>query len=470
MTPGEDARLGPVFVCGLGRSGTTWITRSLAQSAELVDVSEAWMLSPLNDLVAHHEKLLSGWTSFAQWGRLGVDRAAFVRHVAGFYDGLLRDLAGGMRFIEKTPEWNAVHLRLLHEMFPDAYFVAIYRDGRNVLASLEERFAKKGRAFDFDKHCRAWARAMTVLADEQTRGEISNLHVVRYEDLVADFPSVFDAVRRFTRVSPFDVELRAPNSAFADCRSRCRVGSCETSARLFEYCFVQLLYANVAAVCFDDSFGNRHAKSGAFGFCGKEGLEDPLSRLLGNTRTVVPHGDLQRRLAVDFGLHTADNDHAVMIAGCHGVLEDVTKNPPELKWIDLTAMIPVLSFFAELNAVFLSRGLQLCPCIAPHLRKIAHLWFKMNGGSVAAHLLVQTVQVVLCLLRTLDQVLGFRQMLDLHGQHFQARLAALQGISAFVGQSGDHLADGCQAGRLHELLFHALALSQFLACVSVEVF
>ena len=52
--------------------------------------------------------------------------------------------------------------------------------------------------------------------------------------------------------------------------------------------------------------------------------------------------------------------------------------------------------------------------------------------------------MVLGLLKPGDQVERLGPVLDLQGEHLQARLAALQRVAALVGQPGDHLADGRQ--------------------------
>ena len=56
--------------------------------------------------------------------------------------------------------------------------------------------------------------------------------------------------------------------------------------------------------------------------------------------------------------------------------------------------------------------------------------------------------MVLRLLKPADQVERLGAIADGQGEHFEARLAALQGVAAFVRQPGDHLADGGQPFRL----------------------
>lgn len=204
----------PVFVCGLARSGTTWLGKALGQSPELTYLEEAWLLERLGELVDWFSMLHAEWRGFTPWYERGVDRAAFVELLAGFYRDLLLLASGGERFVEKTPDWNLLHLRLLHELFPDAYYLLVYRDGRNYVASLEAMKRDQGEPFDFAASCRRWALGMEELAQAQASGTIRRLKVIRYEQLLEDFTSSFRDVCRFADVSPFEPVPHIPNTAF----------------------------------------------------------------------------------------------------------------------------------------------------------------------------------------------------------------------------------------------------------------
>ncbi len=205
---------GPVFVCGLGRSGTTWIAKSLGESPALDYIGEAWLVEKLEELASWFEVLHDEWTGFTPWSRRGVDRRAFAAWLARSYGGLLELAADGRRIVEKTPDWNALHLPFLHELFPDAYFVLVCRDGRNCVASLEAFKAARSEPFDFAESCRRWAAAMDVFSDVAGSGAVKRLFLVRYEDLLRDFDAVFERLCAFTEIAPFRPAPRSPNSAF----------------------------------------------------------------------------------------------------------------------------------------------------------------------------------------------------------------------------------------------------------------
>ncbi len=206
----------PVFVCGMGRSGTTWLCRTLGQSPGLVYVGEAWLIARLEELADWQRKVSEEWGDFTLWRRASVDRTRFIGKLARFYEDVLSDAAGGRRFIEKTTSWNALHLRFLSELFPRGHFVLIHRDGRNQVASLEAKSRRAGKDFDFEHACRRWARAMDVFDAVVAEGAVARSHVVRYETLLDAFDEEFASLCRFVDVEPFRPEPPPANTAFPE--------------------------------------------------------------------------------------------------------------------------------------------------------------------------------------------------------------------------------------------------------------
>ena len=206
----------PVFVCGMGRSGTTWVGRTLGQSPELVYIGEAWLIGKLEELGDWFRKIAEDWGTHTVWHRSGMDRGVFLQHVARFYLGLLDGAAGGQRFVEKTTSWNALHLRFLAELFPQAYYVLVYRDGRNQVASLEAKNLESNKSFDFEASCSRWSRAMGVFEEVSTSAGTLRCRLVRYENLLTDFDREFADLCRFVEIAPFVPEQPTPNSSFKD--------------------------------------------------------------------------------------------------------------------------------------------------------------------------------------------------------------------------------------------------------------
>jgi LPS sulfotransferase NodH len=203
----------PVFVCGMARSGTTWLANSLGESHELAYVQEAWLVEKLAELADWFTMVHAEWGGWTPWEASGIDRPAFVASLGRWYRELLERAAGGGRVIEKTPDWNVRFLPFLRELFPDGRFVCLHRDGRNVVASVEARRTANQRPFDFERECERWAEGMDVFA-EARGGE--GVVFVRYEDLVADFDPVFAGVCEAVGIEPFVPPTYTANTAFRD--------------------------------------------------------------------------------------------------------------------------------------------------------------------------------------------------------------------------------------------------------------
>ena len=110
-----------VFVLGCPRSGTTFLARAIGSLAGFVDLGE---VAPLKAAIPE----LAG---------LGHEvAAARIRRILGYVGRL--GLAGGLRGVEQTPETSFV-VPAVRTAFPDATFVHIIRDGRDVACSLLER-------------------------------------------------------------------------------------------------------------------------------------------------------------------------------------------------------------------------------------------------------------------------------------------------------------------------------------------
>lgn len=175
----------PIFICGTGRSGTTIFQQCLIDHPAIwgLRYESRFLVSPggLFDLLdaenqpsaleRFRTKLLGEWyrrvfrrgTEHAYEAGLFVDvnreylegiverfeneyrkagdrsqRLAVSRHLvdAVFAPGI--EASGAHRFVEKTPA-NLAHLGHLYELYPDARFVQVIRDGRDVVASILER-------------------------------------------------------------------------------------------------------------------------------------------------------------------------------------------------------------------------------------------------------------------------------------------------------------------------------------------
>lgn len=127
----------PIFIIGSGRSGTTALADVLGRHPRLANVGEArhiWRLLPAADLWNYDRsgrgklELTADDASLRERARL---RRAYAAETATL---------GGRRFVEKLPE-DAFRAGLLDALFPDACFVHLLRDGREVADSIRRRYA-----------------------------------------------------------------------------------------------------------------------------------------------------------------------------------------------------------------------------------------------------------------------------------------------------------------------------------------
>lgn len=87
---------------------------------------------------------------------------------------------GKPRWGDKTPAY-ALCMKKIHRKIPEARFIHLIRDGRDV------RLSQLGRGSDHptpEQHARRWRRRVQDARDQST--ELSHYIEVRYEDLVAD--------------------------------------------------------------------------------------------------------------------------------------------------------------------------------------------------------------------------------------------------------------------------------------------
>ena len=115
----------PVFIVGVPRSATTTLFRILRESPELGALPgeghDLWR--------AFHHPRYGGWQSdcIAAGNVRPVERRFVAAYLSCYFDET--------RFVEKTPE-NAFRVPYLLDLFPDAHFVAVWRNPCDVINSL----------------------------------------------------------------------------------------------------------------------------------------------------------------------------------------------------------------------------------------------------------------------------------------------------------------------------------------------
>jgi LPS sulfotransferase NodH len=221
--PIESLAAPPIFVVGMARSGTTWVYSILTSHPEVGGVLESWLFT--NEGV---KPLFSAshWAAEGQpstgLGRV-MTRQELVSDVRDLVSRwLTRALEPSQRFlVEKSPN-HVNSVALISELVPDARFIHVLRDGRDVAVSVQAASKswaplwKKTFGGSLEVCAKTWRSA--VLNAHRARDELGVPFLeVRYEELKAhptgaiaemfDFCSVpYDdtLIERIRRATTFD--------------------------------------------------------------------------------------------------------------------------------------------------------------------------------------------------------------------------------------------------------------------------
>ena len=203
----------PVVV-GVGRSGTTLLRLMLDAHPELCVPGETGFLLPVFDALRAGEPIDAARfadlvTSFPTWPDLATDAADFTAAVLrldpfSITEGtreFYRQYAvarGKSRWGDKTPDYGRLVPELLG-VLPEAHFVHVIRDGRDVALSFRETWFAPTR--DLAGLARHWAAQ--IRSTRQQAAGLDCYTEVRYEDLLAE-PA--DALRRICTAIGLDYD------------------------------------------------------------------------------------------------------------------------------------------------------------------------------------------------------------------------------------------------------------------------
>lgn len=194
----------PFFVVGCGRSGTTLLNVMLGLHPRLAVVPESWLhagwrrarrnSASLEDVFKHCRYFL--WGADPKWVGEWFDVSASMSYPdlisAAF--GSFAGYIGKSRWGEKTSA--ARQLRPLARLFPDAQFVHIIRDGREVATSLaSQEWGPPNAAVGA---C-TWRLDVTLGRSAARRLDRDRYLEIRYEELVVDPEATLKRVCSFLR-------------------------------------------------------------------------------------------------------------------------------------------------------------------------------------------------------------------------------------------------------------------------------
>jgi hypothetical protein len=169
-----------IVVLGTIRSGTTWLTNMLGAHPEVANTEfESWLFLGLWDLWQNaHAATGDGLGAHLEPGQATPSIRRFCDRV--FTAALDHHAPHASRFVEKTPG-NSTRLPLLAAVYPDAWYVHIIRDGRDVTRSILKAPWGQTEASDAAAY---WAALVRHVQEQSWR--LPRFREVRYEDLLGD--------------------------------------------------------------------------------------------------------------------------------------------------------------------------------------------------------------------------------------------------------------------------------------------
>ena len=169
-----------IFVLGTVRSGTTWFEQLLGTHPEIAIVDlEAGIFHGLWDLWLNaHSAEGNGVGAYLEQAQI----AAAVRSFCDRMFAAARDRVkpGATWFAEKTPG-HYYRLPLMAASHPDAWYIHIIRDGRDVTRSQLRSPVGRILPGDAAAHWSAGVRRV-----HEHRWQLARFQEIRYEDLLAD--------------------------------------------------------------------------------------------------------------------------------------------------------------------------------------------------------------------------------------------------------------------------------------------
>jgi hypothetical protein len=212
--PAKPASVGqnaPFFIVGSGRSGTTLLRLILAGHSRIEIPPETWFITPLVEALplaaplspAQVAQAVDIMTGHYRWPDMGLPEDEFRARAFALAAPKLVDVvdlvyaahllrAGKPRFGDKTPPYMGI-VPQLAELYPDAKFIHLVRDGRDVAMSMiDARWDFRCYKPDF-----VWTSRLHMREVYRSAPFADRIFDVKYEDLVADLEATVRRICAF---------------------------------------------------------------------------------------------------------------------------------------------------------------------------------------------------------------------------------------------------------------------------------
>lgn len=193
----------PIFIVGVHRSGTTLLRYMLSSSPRIYIPPESDFIPRFflcKPLAALDEKKVAStldiifekYRFVKEWEGERPEANDFYSTMrsktpAGFLEQLYSHYAaqkGAVRWGDKTPIYSS-YIDLIHQIFPQAKFVHIIRDGRDVALSMLDKWGDKEIHVDIYFTARNWVRRIREAQLSGKRLGSGLFYELTYESLVA---------------------------------------------------------------------------------------------------------------------------------------------------------------------------------------------------------------------------------------------------------------------------------------------
>jgi Sulfotransferase family len=193
-SPGDPPAPPAPFIVGVPRSGTTLLRLMLDAHPELTIPPETHFLPRVIRACRHGaspERVAHVAARHRRWEDFGIEREQYLDRlrqiepleagpaIRAFYE-LYAEHAGKPRWGDKTPGY-AVKMRRIQRALPEAHFIHLIRDGRDVVLS---QARKSERPLPVEVAAKRWKRR--VVATRKRSEGVDHYTELRYEDLVTD--------------------------------------------------------------------------------------------------------------------------------------------------------------------------------------------------------------------------------------------------------------------------------------------
>ena len=185
------------FIVGVGRSGTTMLRLMLDAHPALAIPPETHFVPALIDAIdsgATPEAAVETMTAVRQWGDLGIEPAEVLERWAkldGFespaalraFYAIYQERQDKPRWGDKTPIY-VKNMRKIEKTLPEARFIHVIRDGRDVALSRWKRTLGDKDPAPASQVAEGWQRR--IRRAQKQGSKLSHYLELRYEDLVTD--------------------------------------------------------------------------------------------------------------------------------------------------------------------------------------------------------------------------------------------------------------------------------------------